>query len=71
MSNQLCHYMAQRLLKLDVWKGQCMDDQDKVREIKKRLEEIAQEALRLGRSIERIRQELERIRPRPSNGDKK
>jgi hypothetical protein len=47
-----------------------MDEKDKLRDIRRRLEEIAAEAVKLSQSIERIRKELERIGPPPTNGDK-
>jgi hypothetical protein len=47
-----------------------MDEQEKLRQIKKSLEEIAAEAVRLSDAIQRLREELERIKPKASNGEK-
>jgi len=46
-----------------------MDDQEKLRQIKKTLEGIAAEAVKLSDAIQRLREELERIKPKPSNGE--
>jgi hypothetical protein len=46
-----------------------MDEQEKLRDIKKWLEQIAAEAVRLSEAIQRLREELERIKPKPSNGE--
>jgi hypothetical protein len=40
-----------------------MDDQEKLRDIKKWLEEIAAETVKLSDSIQRLRESLERIKP--------
>jgi len=46
-----------------------MDDQEKLDRIKRALEQIAAETVRLSEAIERLREELDRLAPRPSNGD--
>ncbi|HEV3117364.1 MAG TPA: hypothetical protein VGY58_09940 [Gemmataceae bacterium] len=46
-----------------------MEDQEKLHQIKKTLDEIAAEAVKLSDAIQRLREELERIKPKPSNGE--
>jgi hypothetical protein len=43
--------------------GNKMDEQKKIEEIKKRLEGIAAEVIKLAEAIQRIRRELERMKP--------
>jgi uncharacterized small protein (DUF1192 family) len=73
MSNELltrnrCDGTVIALSKGGTKEGNSMEEQEKLRQIKKSLEEIAAQIAKMSKDIERLKSELERIKPPRPNG---